>query len=594
MDAVNYIIDHLPIGHDTQLLESVYEQWPEELGGEHIIYKRASIETGPDIKRTMTPDDWEELEFNTKRHWGAECYCTACGREFEAGYFSDGIILRGNDDFDTFIGWISEDDENAVKFSSESEFFAPCCGVSVKPLKYSERDEAEYQLMVNFPTVIGEYGGIVTWMFSRWIDGIYFEGDCRPLEATFVVDGKCVKLTRYSSEFTDDGPPLFREETSWHIAEGLDAIYDISQARYRSREAYCETKFGAATWDDYVDFTGTSAEKTGVEDWILQGRSWPVMYLNMWNEHPNIENLVKAGFGGVIEDIVCEELLRAAEYDMDPVRIVVLDFVDWNEVKPHRMLGIRKEDLDCQLLRSWGAEDFRNYKEYNTRYSATIKQFDDWRRMFKSELWRLVHAGLNMDKTAAYLCKQNIKTGLGLTSLSGLMIDYRAMLPEEATTEVELWPPNIKTAHDRAMTMKAAAEDRTVNEGFARIAEEYSSLCWTDGELEILIPETATDLKLEGKVLKHCVGGYTKRHVNGEPIFFVRHHRRPERSYFTLNIDMRGNAPREIQLHGYGNENKGSKHWGIPREVREFVDRWERDVLLPWFMNNKKRKDKAA
>lgn len=591
MDAISYIIAHLPIGHDPQLLESVYEQWPEELGGEHIIYKRASIETGPDIKRTMTPEDWEELELNTKRHWGAECHCTACGREFEAGYFNDGIILRSNNGADTFTGWISADDETAEKFTSEIEFFAPCCGVSVKPLRMAETDDAEYQLMVNFPTVIGEYGGIVTWMFSRWIDGIYFDGDCRPLEATFVIDGKCVKFTRYDSEYTDDGPPLFREETSWHVAEGFDALYDISQLRYRSREAYCETKFGAATWDDYIDFTGTSAEKTGLEDWIQQGRSWPVMYLTMWDEHPNIENLVKAGFGGVIDDVVCEELMQAAEYDMDPVPIVELDFVDWNEVKPHKMLGIRKEDMDCQLLRSWGAEDFRNYKKYRARYPATVEQFDKWRKAYKGELLRFVNAGLNMDKTSAYLSKQATKTGLSLTALAGLMLDYRFMIA--ADTEVELWPPNIKTAHDRAMTMKAAAEDRAVNEGFARIAEEYSSLCWTDGELEVSIPQTATDLKLEGKTLHHCVGGYTKRHVNGEPIFFVRHHRRPERSYFTLNIDMRGNTPREIQLHGYGNEAKGSKHWDVPQKVRDFVDRWEKEILFPWFMKNKKKENAA-
>ena len=69
-------------------------------------------------------------------------------------------------------------------------------------------------------------------------------------------------------------------------------------------------------------------------------------------------------------------------------------------------------------------------------------------------------------------------------------------------------------------------------------------------------------------------------------MFFVRHRRRPERSYYTLQIDMNGTIPKELQLHGYGNERHGDhKQYAhkIPRKVREFCDRWEREVLTPWF-----------
>lgn len=109
----------------------------------------------------------------------------------------------------------------------------------------------------------------------------------------------------------------------------------------------------------------------------------------------------------------------------------------------------------------------------------------------------------------------------------------------------------------------------------------------TDGELCIRLPRSNGDLIREGRVLCHCVGGYGNRHSEGKDlIFFVRHYRRPERSYYTLNISM-GLIPKEIQLHGYRNEahidKSGSyKRHRIPKKVRAFCNRWEKEILMPY------------
>jgi hypothetical protein len=67
--------------------------------------------------------------------------------------------------------------------------------------------------------------------------------------------------------------------------------------------------------------------------------------------------------------------------------------------------------------------------------------------------------------------------------------------------------------------------------------------------------------------------------------------------HYTLNISFYGPEPREIQLHGYGNErhgpNKEHSH-RIPNKVRTFCDRWEREILLPWWHNQKKQGEKTA
>ena len=77
---------------------------------------------------------------------------------------------------------------------------------------------------------------------------------------------------------------------------------------------------------------------------------------------------------------------------------------------------------------------------------------------------------------------------------------------------------------------------------------------------------------------------------------FVRHYRRPERPDYTLNISFDGTESEEIQLNGYGNERHGThkqyRH-KIPQKVRDFVDRWEREIMFPWWREQQK-KEKTA
>ena len=68
-------------------------------------------------------------------------------------------------------------------------------------------------------------------------------------------------------------------------------------------------------------------------------------------------------------------------------------------------------------------------------------------------------------------------------------------------------------------------------------------------------------------------------------------HRRPERSYYTLNENLTGDKPRRIQLHGYGNEHHGEHKQHIhkiPQKVLDFCDRWEKEILAPWFAEQRR------
>lgn len=176
-----------------------------------------------------------------------------------------------------------------------------------------------------------------------------------------------------------------------------------------------------------------------------------------------------------------------------------------------------------------------------------------------------------------------------------LLIDYRRMLYDQpqrlmAFTYEELWPRDILTAHDRLAAEIQNSKNPETEANFLHRKQEYSPLEWTDGELCIVCPTSNADLVAEGKTLRHCVGSYGESHLSGNPIFFVRHYRRPERSYYTLNENLKGDKPRRIQLHGYGNEHHGEHKQHshkIPQKVLDFCDRWEKEILVPWFAKQK-------
>ena len=164
-------------------------------------------------------------------------------------------------------------------------------------------------------------------------------------------------------------------------------------------------------------------------------------------------------------------------------------------------------------------------------------------------------------------------------------------------THEELWPRNIIEAHNRINEQQKIKAEKQYIEGFENNAKAYAGLTYTDGDLCIRVAQTQQELIDEGSTLRHCVGNYGKKHCSGsDVIFFVRRYRRPERSYYTLDINFLGAVPHEVQLHGYGNEHHGEyKEYShsIPDKVRKFCDKWEKEILIPWSREQMKNKTEA-
>lgn len=560
----------------------------EDVGPNYLIYERYPVEAhGMELQQTMSPEDWDRYDRETKVTWGAHCTCTFCGQEIETLWERrDGRIrlLRGEADAD---GW--KLDREGFYVEKGEQVTCDCCGrwLYVEPKSFLRSGRVAQQVTVSVEAH-GGYGCLIYWMQRYELDkngGASFW--VLPREALVVSrSGQLLRFTHVGYcgfgeswkpdwEYKPYNPPTRR-------------LYDIPYASGDTGRhgRVCKELKWLGVFGDYDELEQSTWEKTGLveflreEDWAYEDPGSAEDYLRLWQKHPNVENLAKAGWRQM-----CYDAVNGRE----------LGLIRWEKVKPHEMLGMSKEDFRGAGPAGWGADRHRQWLQYSAEYPGTRAEtfrnasfryracFDSLMdRADGSSRWRL-------EKLSSYLGKLGLDNAEGLQ----LLMDYRTMAEEcnALHTERDWWPKNLRAMHDAAAE-SAKEIDSDHGKEFTAIAQELAGLRWSDGRYCIRVAASAEELRREGKVLHHCVGGYASRHAKRtDVIFFVRKARRPERSWLTLDIRMDSYYPQEVQLHGYYNEHApgapdtpwSTKTWKIPRAAREFIDRWKKEILAPWY-----------
>lgn len=576
----------------NDVLEDIYDN--DMLGTRLMLYSRESVETANPIAQIMDEEDWNRWEKSRKRRWGARCTCSACGEEFFAGYVSDsgtsGIVLRQGEDGQIYDGYVDKGDDDAQIFFDDETIVCPHCYQSVVVTRRSELRQGRTLQALQAETLnIDGYLAVLYWMVARYQDNTGTDVVTFSPHEALIVD-RCGVLRRFRAVR--------------HSNEARDVTWTpCKQSRDPMQQPYyCHGAVNGRQVGGWVcaygpELGGTTGEKTALDKYIGAGGAWPGAYLHVWRKHPQVENLMRGGFSAAVTESI--------DYELDTCgnRYLLQDapniaWVDWSETKPNRMLGMSKEAYRALRGERWGRETAALWGKYRREVkNADALQFmQEVRKIGAQSMEKLlgirnVEPDMTPARTVRYLEKQKMLKG-GVQ----LLLDYRCVLRALwlADQEEMLWPRDLQAAHDRIMERYAAQNGlKSYSAQFTPVYIRLKALEWTDGELCIRVPQEEQELIDEGKTLRHCVGTYGAQHCGGKPIFFVRHYRRPERSYYTLNIDLTLPRPKEIQLHGYGNEHHGERkqyHHNIPKKVRDFCDRWEREVLTPWFMEEQRRR----
>lgn len=565
-----------------------------ELGGEYTIFRRDSVYVESE------PDFFPYNGYGSGAyHNAALCLCTACGNEYvlgwdpRQGYKHYGVRMYVGEDGQTYDGYVSydEDDQNIVSFHEGESINCPYCSECTKLIhKKSINPTRTFGLLAMSVEKVGNVCAVMTWLYERTLyQSGKIEMNVYPCEAVVLKNSKLYLFSHVLFRYKKITPDKEWRQLKRYSDENICARL------YYSYEAVCHTKTGGAVFCDVPDLTGTSAEKTGLREYVTgcEYDVFPLDYLKYWKSQHNIENLIKSTWRTIIDSEI--EEARENSYSRDlKLPEIISNVIYFNEVKPHKMLGLTKEDFRTPF--NWSYRELFEFQQYNDYIgSMSVAEFQfylnemDFNSVSMCNEYTLDgYEHFDIREIHKYCLKQFQVVELGPSEVVSLLIDYREALYRQngnRLTYEQFFPRNLIEAHDRLLAEITAKENEKSKQKFKAVAKKYRYLEYSDGELCAILPQTPEDLVKEGNTLRHCVGGYADKFASeSDVIFFIRHSRRPERSYYTLDISFTGKQPKQIQLHGYGNErhgaNKQYKH-SIPQKVLDFVSKYVNNILLP-------------
>ncbi len=263
-------------------------------------------------------------------------------------------------------------------------------------------------------------------------------------------------------------------------------------------------------------------------------------YMRLYCRHPNIEYLIKSGYGVLIKEVV-------TGYWGKSIKLKVSRRINWRSNNLLKMLGLNRTEF--KLLK--GAEKYyedycvwrESYPDFKPAELLTIAKVFQCQIGTVGVLTELTD--VRLPRIAQYLYNGKIS--------SHDYLDYIRQCHdlEYNTSDTAIcMPHDFEEMHTRLSQIKykQSEEERKQFENNypLRKALEFSS-----GRFMIRQPESLDEIIAEGAALKHCIGGYAERHARGKlHILFIRRTDKPDEPYFTMELSKDGDI---VQVRGLRN-----------------------------------------
>ncbi len=479
----------------------------------------------PALERTQTPELWALMR---ARH-NDTAVCPFCGRQ--------GTVKCAGRTRDSFRREVYE----PVVFLREKEggLMAMAAWARKRYLPGAEQLGPEFKITYAYSFKPDRVDATCYWFGGRE-ERLVFEGDYRP------------RKQRIREPFTDGYGCMF-SYVSYRVI-GLDAI---GKSAFR----YCG-------YERFVDGEGTKHN-------CLMG------FLGACCFYPrDVEMLLKSGAGKMVWDLVYRGCKNADVYKWGAADVKKAFELDGQELR-----AFAAENYDLDLLKI-----YKYLRRNGFRYSFALAKEIDYTvpggvKGFQKFMQRCRHVGQEPTRVMRWLSKKPPCARYSITrgqryKLWTDYLDFCAEMGYDLKDETVALPKDFMRRHDEAAAAAAEKQrielerrqlekEREYAESLENRALKYDFAM--DG-LFIRVARTHGEVVAEGNVLKHCVGGYAARHIEGKTtILFLREAEHPERPLVTVEMD--GDQLR--QAHGYRNDVFGQSPLVT---YKAFFDTW-RDWL---------------
>lgn len=304
---------------------------------------------------------------------------------------------------------------------------------------------------------------------------------------------------------------------------------------------------------------------------------WIVKYLGWYAHHPQIEMAVKLGLGGAVYELAKDGLHNTR-------------LLDWTASTPAEFLRMSKADVHCFRQAGMDFADLKTWKRLagGMRFGRYVDLVGQARGT--ENLQRILFcgkkAGFSPEKAVRYVRGQEPECARYAPPLSRIIEtweDYLRMAEDlgyDLSEPTVAAPKDLQDRHDAAAAIIRHNADDIARKKYEKRRKKLEKLFgFALGGLRVVVPGSAQEIVDEGQTLHHCVGGYAGRHVSGSTtILFIRHERRPERSFLTVEMYEDRGRWKIRQIHGYRNEgykSKNGRHGTDPaKKYAWFLEAW--------------------
>jgi len=352
---------------------------------------------------------------------------------------------------------------------------------------------------------------------------------------------------------------------------GLESALDQSAFKYCQLIQY------------YKDFVGADLDCCETDKGMIK-------YLAQYALHPQIEMAVKFGLHEAVRDLVMD---GKKNYRM----------LDWDATRPDAFLRMSKQDARLFINNDMDFQDLKNWREICgkisfSRFLSLTDSTGGTENMRKiAECAK--KSGVTLEKAVRYVKSMGCCCwrggGVPIGTIISTWKDYLDMalqLHYDMTEPTVAMPKDLQQRHDVAADIvKHQANEAELQKYKKRRRMLEKKYGFSMDGLCILIPKGSEEIVNEGRTLHHCVGGYAQRHIYGTTtILFLRHQKKPGRSFLTIELYEEKKQIKIRQIHGYRNEN-----YALPGKTLSPREKyaWFLDVWLSW-VNSGSRRDKEG
>lgn len=375
--------------------------------------------------------------------------------------------------------------------------------------------------------------------------------------------------------FTDKQAYRYGPNYEWHYEDGF---YNKDVCGWSLRTRFTDPVFPNNKRYHFINYEAifdTVCRNSAVNSGFLYYKV--LIYIKFWQAHKGAERFIKCGLERILDNYT--------------------ELIDWTQTEPHKMLGVTKDVFRAIRERRIELNEYRDIKRELPELTD-LNKIIQANKCIRFQFGSLYHFSnrLKISKydMLNYLLKQN-----------AFLSDYRDYYELACKVGCNMndaqvkFPRNLKAAHDRVLAMKNAIEmekqaklHAELQKSFDKLKKQRKELEYRSGSYLIRQPLSVEEIVAEGQALKHCVGGYAERHVNGElTIMFLRQESEPEKPFYTIEVSK---DYRIVQCRGFRNNWVNAGGSPKPQEIIDFEKEYQQYLNRVARKHGKTRRKQAC